>query len=478
MVRGLSDEEVKELLSVSSFKRSAPLKKLLKSLHKQIQNEEEYSKEKTFKDVFGESYKADKDYLLRNRLRDLNKIISDYMVEDQRQKNEQKKRNEEDLLLIESYVRRTMFDRFDAEFDEMLEKFETSMDYVAGMKLIEHYFDRRFKQRMILPSEKEELGAKARKYLSWAQKVATRNIRFSERMIVYAEYAGMPREDRDKNYRYTPIQKIDLSDIIKDDLISEYKDLELQELLPDTRGRRMEILEEMNAVLSEIVKFDDSYNRRFRHNLFQMAIIQAENQDWENALKTLNQHEEEMIKAGKVPNLNEVHFNALLLIILDKFDELESQLNKYKHLVQDKEGKCILAIDFAYGKLFQNDPAGARAYLNEAEGESELVKLSLRVSEFLCLFEEGEYEVADYELNNITRLINKRNKNGQLHYAKAAVTMLGRLMKARMKPPGEREKAIEKLHQETTEMIENKTASFTEVLTVKWVDFQLGKLKG
>ncbi len=120
LIKALSDSEVKEVERLLSGGKREGLLRLFKELKKYASKTEKPSHEELFSRVMDEPYKKDKDYLLRNRMRQVNEVLYEYLaVETFRQTISS------DLTTFHYWLSKAYYDRrqkglFESDIDEFI----------------------------------------------------------------------------------------------------------------------------------------------------------------------------------------------------------------------------------------------------------------------------------------------------------------------------------------------------------------------
>jgi hypothetical protein len=107
----------------------------LLSVFQWLKDNEDYDKQSLFSFVYGEEYQANKDYLLRNDIRNLNNFLKEYIVKKEILKPEndwiQRK------LLLQYYINTKQKKLFEEEWEEAFKKLDKETEHLAYFELIQ-----------------------------------------------------------------------------------------------------------------------------------------------------------------------------------------------------------------------------------------------------------------------------------------------------------------------------------------------------
>lgn len=121
LIKALSDSEIKEVEKLLSGGKREILLKVFKELKKYATKADEPSHEELFEKLMKEPYAKDKDYLLRNRMRQLNEILYEYLATDAFKHTCERNPDVFNLWLTKAYYDRKMKPLFENEIDGALE---------------------------------------------------------------------------------------------------------------------------------------------------------------------------------------------------------------------------------------------------------------------------------------------------------------------------------------------------------------------
>lgn len=133
LIHSLSEAELYEFVSsLNGSKSGKSLNHLFNLLRAHDGEWLEGHKQEVYKKLYGQPYKANKDYLLRGMFRNLSTKLDDFLEAKAMYQELKNNLNLQNYFLLKSYEDRKLYRLFDLNYSKAIEKAEESMDYIIA----------------------------------------------------------------------------------------------------------------------------------------------------------------------------------------------------------------------------------------------------------------------------------------------------------------------------------------------------------
>ncbi len=451
LLNGLTGEELEELKRQSNIYNSPILCKLIDELTHSI--DKKISKKNLFKKVYLENYDAKKDARLRNRLKALNQIIRDFIVQKELQKSVDENIHVYNTHLINAYHNRRLKSVMDLEFDQFAKFAEDELQLESLCKMLSAKIslDIAIKPKTLKNIEKIE--ALTQKHFDTVLVYAMRIFRNAEKKHSNTQLnkalntekgVGINWENAVKHVR--PItKKIDLLKLIgKDPYADAYYYLSKTFQEPKVVDR-LKYLKIALDCLNEHDYPGQNYTKTKLNLLDGIIYHHIQCGDWELALEYLNR--QKSMFSNKKTSVMHIMQSMHCLIATGQYKislDVVNDCDNMKRISQSSVSANInLLAAFANAWLGELDTA--RKIVSNQNQTLDYVKLIGRLIELICYFKEGDLSFAKRESVNALKALRGRPKSRFYMRMSAAFKLMGKIINALQQPNSNRRNALLKV---------------------------------
>jgi tetratricopeptide (TPR) repeat protein len=411
LLRAFNDKEIAELDLVVAGKERKTLLTLYTAVKVYRKRNSEPTVDLLYKKVFNKKYTADKDYLIRNELRLLNKVFYDFLA-----LAALKSKLKEDEGFYDVWLARALYDRrIDAVLDEDMEGWLRQAEerdlpaHTAALMNIGFYND------LVKPAS-EANHQELMKFVARAKEVITRNLRLDMRKWESMEAMALHRykiltekanEKTTGDYRTEAATSIDITPAGPSDQAERY--FVLQKWTYQTHGNlRIEILQEALALLKlRGIKNNIDLNNLLAaygslgSELSNIQRVEEADACFAEGIALFEKHKIRMYASL-------VHNRMAAQLLLERYETGIAIYREYESQILKDPRKPKFVMLLCYCHLFLRQPDEALAALElfgKIDDEQNVVR---RMAYLIAFCLRGQADLALNECENINRFLKAR----------------------------------------------------------------------
>jgi hypothetical protein len=453
LIRALSDTDIKAIERSLTGGKRENLRQFFKGLKKYAAKSDEPTHKEIYEKLMQARYAKDKDYLLRNKMRQVNELIYEYLTIDAFKKHLGENPTAHDYWLAKAYYDKRLNGLFESDIDDFVstaratisknEAIEPSYSgYLYSLKSIWkiHYEMRKpdniQKQSALLS---EWLNEEKKRFLYRIREIEAREAFLKALLGVTAN-----KDSRHMTPPSTPAMVIDLSEQQKGDPFVHY--LMMKKKLSENIGwEKVEVLKEMLKAgeKKEYKMVTGPYSKIANTTLLARELILL------GEFKSADSHLEKMLAEPGVKQspqfmsmLQNYIVNQLNLGQYKKgikiYDHYSNEIKQSNHVWQFK-------LHMAYFYLFLGKEDDALAHLPPTANLTKQFQIYHRHAYMIAFILRGNYDLAITEAKNLKRFI-KRNPEGQFRYYLEIIDLFEEYIVALASDQKTKEKQLQKLN--------------------------------
>jgi len=293
-------------------------------------------------------------------------------------------------------------------------------------------------------------------------------------MTVFYENGSKQIEDRDPNYVFEHLAKIDLNSKDNTDPITEYLCVKGLQLNAKTPQERIPLLRKCLKLLDQcnVEGFNHTREASIMYHTLGASFI--DQKKWKDALVNINKSAElEMEYLGTyTPPI--VACQSSILYQLGRYQEVIDLISQHTETF-DPFSKDALMVHQAYSLLKLNRMKEVRAVLDNMKCDADQVELAKRNLLIKYFYQTGKTEVAITEYENLARTSRDRKYKGLYDYFFDCLKLLGQFLRIRKGPIKSQRKLLKELRVSIVKRMKSKNTSNTEDYLYDWLLTEIGK---
>lgn len=451
LLNGLNEDELEELKNQTNIKNSPILGKLINELAHSL--DKEVSKEDLFQKVYLEDYNAKKDARLRNRLKALNQIIRDFMVQKELNKSVQENIHVYNANLINAYKQRGLASVMDLEFNKIAKYAEDELQLkpLHRMLFAKISLDIAIKPKTLENIEQIELITQ--KYFDTVVLYTIRLFRDAEKIHTNTQInkalnsekgVGINWENAVKHVN--PLAKtIDLIELIGKD---PYADTSYYSSKTFQEPKVVDRLKYLKIALNCLDEHDYpglSYSSTKLDLLDGIIYHHIQCGEWQFALDYLNK--QKLMFSDEQFSVIYIMQSMHCLIATGQYKLaiklVNDSLNKTS-ISQSSVAANIYLLE-AFSNAWLGELGTARTIVSQQDQTLDYVKLIGRLIEMICYFKENDLSFAERESINALKALRGRPKSKFYMRMSSTFKLMGKIINAMQQPKPERNVALLKV---------------------------------
>jgi hypothetical protein len=430
----LTDNEINEFEYVIKLRKKKTLQKLYAGMKKGITD-----REKLFQLTFDQSYKLEKDYLLRNEIRLLRNEWREFLaVCGVKRSSVQSEWIRARSFLLE-LERRKAWEIYEQELESALHKFSKSGDLQAMIDLTE------MKIRLLVNYKKpdRQVITLIRELISESKllrrKWKIRGDFFNESVLAWSTRMNqLVNPSGETEY----IVAENMEEEAKEDPVASYYHLKIRSFYSSPEDRRS-ILEEMLGILKVAASGYPPLKREQAIILSNLAVEYSFIPDYEKSISCFESAYKQIHELSAIHS-HQVIFNyASTLLRAGKFTDGKNLLDKYyTQLLKEPAIRPRIRLIRVMSFLFTDHIKEATAIFEgeETEGNFENFIYS-RLVQCILYFENGKFELAEREATNVMRQCSRKEELvHHFEWCKAFLIFLKKLPDVTISPDQKKQK--------------------------------------
>ena len=454
-----------------------------KELKKYAASDQIPSHTELFERLIEKPYQKHKDYLLRNKMGQLNEIIYKYLATDAVKASIATDQNAFDYWLAKAYYDRRLNSLFEKDIDGFVSDAKKGINksgtneptysgHLFSLKsiwMIHHSprLSENVKAQMGLLGD--WMDEEKRRFLYKIREIESREA-FLRSVLGESENTT----DWQATDQAISISVIDLSEIQKNDGYARFQ--LLKKKVYQTIGQnKIDILNEIISIcrLNEYknvlgTKTQSIYRITLARELILMGKFQM-----------ANEHFEEILAGPELPqmpqNLTVIQNHIANQINLGRYDKGISIYKQYEKQIRESAHDKTIALHLSYLYLFKQDEEKAMAILPDATSMIKLHQIHHRHAYMIAFIIRGEYRLAETESNNLKRFIKRIIQEDHSYYLKI-LALFDEYIDALTLKKKDKEYAIKKLKAKYKENYDEWNRIAIDDFPLRWLMRRLSEL--
>lgn len=473
LIRALTDPDIKAIeKSLNGLKREG-LRLAFREMKKYASRSNYPTHKELFEKIMGEAYTKEKDYLLRNKMRQINELIYEYLAIDTFRKHLTENSAAYDYWLAKAYYDRRLNNLFESDMEGFLNRAKQTVTqnesgepsysgYLHSLQSIwKIHYERRNADSVKAQSALlgEWLNEEKRRFLYKIREIEAREA-FLKAALGY------------ENTTTDTAVVIDLSEQEKGDPLVHY--LVMKKKLNETSGwKKVEVLKEMLIACDrKEYSMVTTPNSKIANKvlLARELILLGE-------FKEANRHLEEVLSNRNItqsPQLMSAIQNHLTnQINLGQYKKGIKIYEKYTREIRQSNHARSFDLHLSLLYLFLGRGEDALASLPDAAKLSKQLQIYHRFAFMMAFILRDDYTLAGTEAKNMKRYI-KRNNEGDFSYYLEIIDLFEEYISALGPGPREKESRMNKLKAKFKADLAEWNLKAIDIIPLRWLMVRLG----